>query len=109
MIQENKKIHVTMKDYKFDGNFPSQQPIQSTATIPPNKGYFSVGYMQILVPYTSATLTENSTYYLTVSDENFSATSVSNVTTSSQMSTNDDTVRTLFVRYSPGSFGQNHW
>ena len=104
--QQNSKLNVTFKDYKFNGVFPIScyDTYDSNYDIPPNVGCFAAGYIQILVPYTDATLTDNSTYYLSVSDENFSATSISNKSTTSQVVSSDDLSRRTFVRYSPGKY-----
>ena len=109
MEQQGSKLKVTINNYELnkDGVFPKTR--YKDITITNNIGYFGAYYFQVLVPYTDATEDNNSSYYLTVSNENFSATSIGNTTVSSQALVNDDAERFEFVRYPKGQFTDANW
>ena len=56
------------------------------------------------MPNNEASTVENRNYYLTVSDSNFEATSKSDVNTSTQVITSDDSLRTSHVLYKRGNY-----
>ena len=111
MVQEGSKIHVSVKNYDFDGIFPQYKneyhPESSQIAYPENVGCFSVGYFQLIVPDNEATTVDNRNYYLKVSDSNFNANSITDINTTKQMVTSDDSTSVTHVRYSPGSFSQH--
>ena len=109
MEQNGSKISVTVKDYDFDGIFPQyNNEYTSTSSIAyaDNIGCFSVGYFQLIVPDNDATTVSNRNYYLKVGNSNFKATSITGISTTSQMVTSDDSTSLTHVRYASGSF--NH-
>ena len=69
-----------------------------------NIGFFSIGYFQVFVPNKEATTMEDRNYYLTLTDTNYRATSVSGTETTTQMITTDDSNRVQHVLYKPGSY-----
>jgi len=73
-------------------------------------GCFSAGYFQILFPI-PATVDDSATYYLTVSDTNMQATSLSDVavTDTDQAKKTDDVVRTEVTLSPPGSYDKGNY
>ena len=106
MQQNGSKITVTLKDYKFDGIFPQYNGEYSKNTIiyTDNIGCFSSWYFQILVPDNEYSIQENSNYYLTVSDSNMKAKSLTDQSMSNQKVTTDDKLQVNHVRFSPGKY-----
>ena len=101
------KITVTIKNYAFDGIFPeyNYEHSQNAAIVyTDNIGCFSVGYFQLIVPDNEETIVDNRNYYLSVSDSNFNATSISDENISNQMVTTDDADTLSHVRYKKGFF-----
>ncbi len=111
-IEQNGSIlHVTIKNYDFDEEFPmysSSWPGSSidnkTKIYTENVGTFSVGYMQIFVPDTEASTIESRNYYLTVSDNNMSIISSTGETINNQMKTSDDNLEIQHVLYKQGTY-----
>ncbi|MBR2784668.1 MAG: MucBP domain-containing protein, partial [Clostridia bacterium] len=112
MVQDGRTLHVTFNNYDFDGVFPndaygySGKPhvsIKYTSNI----GFFSIGYFQVFIPNKEATTMEDRNYYLTLTDTNYKATSVSGTETTTQMITTDDSNRVQHVLYKPGSYSHN--
>ena len=109
--QTGSKLRVSVKDYEIDGVFPHYHAHyagvdRSSPIYGEQIGVFSIGYMQIFVPDNSASTMENKNYYITLSDNNFRATSVSNAVVTSQIITTDDNHTSSHVIYSPGSYSQ---
>ena len=107
MEQNGSKLSVTVSNYKFDGIFPqynNEYTSQSSIAYKDNVGCFSVGYFQIIIPDNDASMQESSNYYLSLNDNNFNATSISNQSIKTQAVTTDDSLTLTHVRYSPGSF-----
>ena len=112
MEQNENRLTVTVKDYDFDGIFPiynTDTLSTSAVNYTSNIGCFSVGTFQVIVPDNEDTTVDNRNYYLTVSDSNFSAETMSGQITSNQMVTSDDSNRVQHVRYSSGSFNHETW
>ena len=109
--QDGNILHVTVNDYDFDGTFPIWNygyGAQGTSIIyPQNVGCFSVGYFEIFVPDNENSTMEDRNYYLTLSNNNFNATSLSGVNTTSQMVTSDDTSTINHVIYKKGTYTQS--
>ena len=104
MNQNNSKISVTVKDYEFDGVFPqynSEYNASSSIAYADNIGCFSVGYFQLIVPDNDATTVDNRNYYLKVADSNFKTTSITDMSVTNQMVTNDDSSSLTHVRFTP--------
>ena len=107
MEQQGSKISVNISDYEFNDIFPqynSEANPGDAIVYGDNVGCFSVIYFQIFVPNNEASTVENRNYYLTVSDSNFEATSKSDVNTSTQVITSDDSLRTSHVLYKRGNY-----
>ena len=111
MIQEGDTLHVTIKNYNFDGEFPMYKSLWKgapniTKIYTDNIGTFSVGYMQIFVPDTEASTIEDRNYYLTISDSNMQITSsIQEINT--QMNASDDSIRIQHIIYKQGSYSQS--
>lgn len=107
MIQNGSKISVTISDYKFDGTFPKYNGEYNENTIiyGENIGCFSAGYFQILVPDNEETIMEDKNYYLTVSDSNLNAKSLTSQETTTQAITTDDSNTVTHVRLKKGVYG----
>lgn len=106
MTQEDNTIHLSIKDYKFDGIFPrvTRDGNANTATVyPANVGCFSSIQFQVFVPDFD-TYDSTGTYYLYVTDENMQATSLSNITSNTQNATNDDSTNVQYMQYKTGSY-----
>ncbi|MBO5477540.1 MAG: MucBP domain-containing protein [Clostridia bacterium] len=110
MTQNGSKLSVTVSDYAIDGTFPiwnyGYGALGTTTVYPANIGCFSVGYFEIFVPDNEASTIEDRNYYLKLTDNNFSATSNSGVSTTTQMVTTDDATNTQHVIYKKGSYTQ---
>ena len=109
--QEGDILHVTVKNYEFDGTFPIWNygwgALGTSIVYPQNIGCFSVGYFQIFVPDNYSSTMEDRNYYLTLSDINFNATSVSGANTNTQMVTSDDATTVNHVIYKDGTYSQS--
>ena len=108
MVQNGSKLSVTISDYKFDGTFPiwnyGYGALGTSIIYKDNIGCFSVGYFQVFVPDNEESTIGDRNYYLTLSDNNFSATSISGVTTNTQMVQSDDATTLQHVIYNPGTY-----
>ena len=107
MLQNENKLKVTINNYDFDGIFPKyncEYNSSSAIEYTDNIGCFSVGYFQVIVPDNEKTMVEDRNYYLTLSDSNFNATSISDENVSNQIIKTDDDNTIIHVRYRPGSF-----
>lgn len=102
MEQNGGKISTTISNYDFDGVFPIYNYeysgyVHSSVDYAENIGCFSAGYMQIFVPFEDEDMANNYQYYLSVSDSNFNATSMSEQKVSEQIVTSDDSLNNLRV------------
>lgn len=102
MEQDGRTIHTTISNYDFDGVFPIYDYqyngyVHTSVDYTNNIGCFSVGYMQIFVPFEEEDMANNYQYYLSVSDSNFNATSVSEQKVSEQKVTSDDSISNIKV------------
>ena len=109
MIQNGRKINTIISNYQFDEIFPKSNYYyeahpHNTIDYTNNIGCFSVGYFQIFVPDNEENTIENRNYYLSISDENFNATSASGVNTSSQINNDDDICTNQHVIYRKGIY-----
>ena len=101
MVQNGDKISVVVSGYAFDSIFPKYNYFWDSYVYNPtslayteNIGCFSAGYFQVVVPYNEASTVQGNNYYLTVSDSNLSAKSLSNVEVNTQVNNEDDSNRT---------------
>ena len=105
MRQEGKKLYVTIKDYKFNGKFPTYTTFGESGTkYSDRNGYFGAYYVQVFVPLNEYSTEENYNYYLTVTDNNFKAKSLSDSETTIQKVTSDDSIRNQNVVYPKGNW-----
>ena len=112
ITQEENILHVTINNYDFNGIFPHYE--SSYADNPArvkkydeNIGIFSVGYMQIFVPFNDATSSVERKYYLVVSDKNMNITSVTDEKVTAQMNNNDDSETLIHDIYKKGTYTQS--
>lgn len=110
MNQNGNTLNVNVKNYKFDYKFPKynyNQTIGTDAIYGEDLGIgcFSAGYFQIFVPDKDITSQEDYSYYFNLIDTNFSATSLSNVSTSVQKNTSDDKYQ---IKYLSRNLSYNH-
>lgn len=111
MIQEGNVIHTTISNYDFDGTFPIYNYFYNNApktsiNYKENEGVFHAGYFQVFIPDKEASTIEDRNYYLTVSNNNFNATSISGESTTIQQNTSDDSDTVNHVLYKPGTYSQ---
>ena len=112
MSQSNNIISVNVKNYKFDGTFPTLgagDSLTATRRYGANQGCFSTVYFQVLVPFTDETTEGEYNYYLKVEAKDFSVTSKSGTEVNSEMSLNDNTSTISHVIYYPGDFMPYNW
>ena len=110
MRQQGNKIYVTIKDYKFNGVFPKYNgyiPDNDEQPYSDHVGFFSSVYFEVLVPFNDVNKDANYNYYYTISDTNFSATSISGTKTNKQTITSDDSLRFQNVIIPIGTYN-NH-
>ena len=114
IIQEGSTLHVTIKNYKFDQEYPHYDCQWESATMSSrnkrytdNIGTFSVGYIQIFVPDTQESTIEGRNYYLTISNSNVNIICSSGQIISSQMKTSDDIIRIQHVIFKKGSYSHS--
>ena len=97
-----KILHVTLKDYRIDGVFPTKAGNDTFGTTyGANEGVFSVGNIEIAVKTNPVTVT--TTVPMTATVSNLSATSSSGVTTTTDVYSTDNTTGPTFTLYPPGS------
>ena len=113
VTQNGSKLSFKINDYKFDGNFPIWDygwgNLKDETKYTDNIGCFSVGYFEVFVPDNEESTINDRNYYLTLTDNNFKATSLSGDTVTSQAVDSDDTVTLQHVIYKPGSYYQDIW
>ena len=112
IVQDGSTLHITINNYDFNGIFPKYASQYSgspsrTKIYTDNIGTFSVGYMQIFVPDTEASLEQDRNYYLTVSDSNMKVTSSTGEEKSNQINSSDDSLKTNHIIYKKGSYSQD--
>ena len=100
MSQENEKIYVVIKDYKFNDSFPKYNSENQNNKIiyTDNIGCFSTGYLQIFVPDNDYTKLDSRKYYLTITDSNENFTTNSNSKVQNQIIKTDDSVKLEYRR-----------
>ncbi len=113
IIQENNILHITIKNYNFNGKFPHYEANYNGAIdsgrdkiYNENIGVFNVSYLQIFVPEDSYSTTSNRKYFFTVSDSNLKMTTLSGDKISSQIFSDDDTIKISHLQYSKGYLAQ---
>ena len=106
IIQEGNKLRVTVKDYSFNGVFPSMT-FSNGEIVGENIGIFNVGYMQLFVPDNEESLIEDREYYFTVSDENMKIESLSNEIITEQQKNDDDKVKEKHLIKKEGTYNYN--
>ena len=114
IIQEETTLHVTIKNYEIDNEFPLHLCAWEGAISEVRKkiytdniGTFSVGYMQIFLPDTEANTVQDRNYYLTLTTNNMNITSKTGELITSQMNSDDDKLTTNHVLYKPGNYEQH--
>ena len=107
MEQEGNIIHVTIKNYGFDGNFAnmSWDNTVDTVNFPDNVGNISKVCFQTFIMDNDETNWSNAKYYFKVSDENMNVTSSSEEKITTQEVENDDTASVQYI----ASYGGNYW
>lgn len=106
-VQKN-KYHVTVKDYEFDlynHIFPIKNPNDSATYVryTENIGFFSTGYIQAIMQYSTETEVSISAY-MKVELSNLKATSISGATTTIDKEDNDNHVNSLVPLEPPGTY-----
>ncbi len=115
--QSDSKISVTVDAYKFltdssQYNWPTTDCNNSGTSVLYGEdkgiGCFSAGYFQILFPF--ANTDESASYYLTVSDDNMNAASLTGqtVTNTDQAKTSDDSVRNQVALSPEGGYSKQN-
>lgn len=114
IIQEGKVLHVTIKDYKFDKDFPHHEALYDTAPdnirnkiYTENIGTFSVGYMQIFIPDNSESTIADRNYKFSINDNNVTFTSTTNSKINNQTNNDDDYIEIQHYIEKDGKYGQS--
>ena len=113
--QDGSKLKVTIDNYGFNGVFPYYNCAWETAVTEVNRnkiytdniGTFSVGYMQIFVPYNDASTMQDRKYYLSVNDNNMNITTNSDEIVTIQMKDSDDSDTTEHLINKNIDYGQS--
>ena len=110
--QNSNKLKVNIKNYAFNGIFPHYQSrysgaVSRTKIYTENIGTFCVGYIQIFVPDTEANTISNRNYYLDILDNNMNITSNTGNNITSQMKSDDDSIRTIHYITKKGTYSQS--
>ena len=97
IVQIENKLNVTVKDYKFDGEFPyySQSYKQNNnrqRRADDNEGIFTTIYFEIFVPDTKETEYKDREYYLTIENNNLKINSIGGNVIEEQQVENDDKI-----------------
>lgn len=102
-VSATKKIlHVTVKDYKIDGIFPTKAGEDTFGvTYGANEGVFSVGNIEVTIK--ANTVATTTTVPMTATVSNLSATSASGVATTTDTYSADNTTTPSFTLYPPGN------
>ena len=105
-ISGTKKIlHVTIKDYRIDGIFPTKAGDDSfSVTYGANEGVFAVANVEVITKANPVTVT--TTVPVTASVSNLSATSASGVATTTDVYSSDNTTVPTFTLYPPGTMSK---
>lgn len=110
IVQDGDCLHVTLKDYAFDGYFPkvySYMELEDDIQYPDGRGNFSVLPLQIFIPMSEET-EKDGLYYVEVMAENLNATSISGIQTTEQTIKEDDESIYEFMFYQRGDFSVIH-
>ena len=107
--QEDNKLHITINNYGFDDDYPRfyisyTDNSNRTKIYGDNVGTFSVGYIQIFVPDTTASTEADYNYYFRLEDNNFSTFTNSDEKIEEQMITSDDSIQTQHLIFRQGIF-----
>ena len=99
MIQNGNKISTTISEYEIDGIFPKYNYAWSgfdhsgsAINYTDNIGCFSSIYFQVFIPDNEASTVEGKNYYLTISDSNFRAETLSETNITEQKNILDDSI-----------------
>ncbi len=111
ITQDGGILHITVNNYDFNGEFPHYESSyignsNRSKIYEDNIGTFSVGYMQIFVPFNEASTIKDRNYYLTVTANNMNATSKTGQNITVEMNSSDNSNRRQHVIYKVGSY--NH-
>lgn len=97
-----KILHVTVKDYRIDGVFPTKAGTDDFSVVyGANEGVFSVGNIEVAIKTNPVTTT--TTVPMTATVSNLSATSSSGVATTTDVYSADNSITPTFTLYPPGS------
>ena len=110
LVQEGNIIHVTVKDYNFDGYFPTNycyQDEEDDIVYDDGRKNFSLLGFQLFVPINEETEKEGK-YYVTAHTNNFNATSISDQKVNEQSINEDDESRYGFLIGERGGFDKIH-
>lgn len=112
MLQNGSNIKVTISNYKLDGIFPIYNYKDYTNRIKTpsygeNEGIFHVTHFQIFVPENEESTMADRNYYLTVTDENLKAESISGAQVNKQEKENDDKVTIQHIIYSAEKYSHS--
>lgn len=116
ITQDNNILHVTNKDYAFDGIFPMNamgddgSHVGIWRTIPENKGHFSGAFMQVLVPETEETKSDQYEFKLIAELKNIRCQTISG----QNLTDDDDEIddNQISLTYASGiidSYGMYNW
>ena len=109
IVQDGRKLNVRMSNYKTDGIFPTYAYSKTVGSVPmfeSNVGCLNVSYFQVFVPDNEASTMTDREYYLTATDSNFEATSLSGTILTEQQIITDDTDTVQHYSYIPANFSQ---
>ena len=109
--QNSNKLKVKIENYSFNGLFPHYNSnyngaLLRTKIYNENVGAFCVGYIQIFIPDTEANTINDRSYYLDILDNNMNITSNSGINITSQMKSDDDSIRTTHYITKKGEYSQ---
>ena len=111
MVQDGNVIHVTVKDYDFDGRFPYKvaDKAHDNLAFSDNIGAFSTFTVQFFVEDNSETNQSGKGYWMDVKVDNMKATTVSDTSVDTQMVTTDDENRVPYILYQAGIYWRDHY
>lgn len=98
-------LHVTIKDYRIDGIFPTKAGDDSfSVTYGANEGVFAVANIEVMVKANPVSVT--TTVPVTATVSNLSATSASGVATTTDVYSSDNVTVPTFTLYPPGTLSK---
>ena len=110
---DSSTLRVVINGYKFNGLYPKykggNKAGASEFQYDKNVGCFVADEFQIFVPDNKTNLDENGNYYLTVSNENFNAISISGQKIVQQQNLKDDSDTIKHIIHKPGFYGELIW